>query len=552
VLSLLVKELQKPSKIAVDPVEEEPNPDIRMVIGQYLLADEHAGEQDILRASLATLSYFLTWNKLPDKMPGLSPSLLDSFLKRLLQLLIREKPVALRAILQQETHLSHARMRIHDVFATSAGSTDNAMKNLLREFLPKDLFRYIVETSGRKSDMNRKGLQEMLEDMLHLSAHPLTGHDEEFLRALLRSSAFTGYMAENYEGNILKRLVERMMGSGGKMTVLFLAQVRDLLNLAARDTLEKQKVDRVFFQFSLHYLAGESRVKTPLRYFARLLPMLEDSGQPEEASFYENLLHVTVGLTPTEAIPAGLIAAIGQQLQTLIKGQNRQAVYRRDVDEPEPPPAKDRSVKQEIKKQSPGILPQQNKHDQHKPAVITTEEESGAKKSWKVKDDTIYIGNAGLVLLHPFLSTYFSRLALTEKGKFTGDTAAFRAVHLLQFLADGKGKHAEHTLVLNKLLCGLPIEEAVPAEITLTEAESALSMELLKMVIGRWDKLKNTSIEGLRVSFLQREGKLKFEEDSWKLRVDQRGYDVLLQTLPWGIGLIKTSWMDKILHVEWI
>ncbi len=173
------------------------------------------------------------------------------------------------------------------------------------------------------------------------------------------------------------------------------------------------------------------------------------------------------------------------------------------------------------------------------------------KKPLKGDEATNYIRNAGLVLLHPFLSTYFSRLELTEKGKFVKEDAQFRAVHLLQFLVDGTAHHLEHELMLNKILCGLPVEEPIPLEILISEKEKAVSLELLQVVLQQWEKLKNTSIEGLRASFLQRQGALTPMDDAWKLRVEQRGYDILLQTLPWSVGMIKASWMKKILYVEW-
>jgi hypothetical protein len=35
------------------------------------------------------------------------------------------------------------------------------------------------------------------------------------------------------------------------------------------------------------------------------------------------------------------------------------------------------------------------------------------------------------------------------------------------------------------------------------------------------------------------------------LQVEQKAVDVLLNTLPWGIGVIKLPWMKEILHTEW-
>jgi hypothetical protein len=164
----------------------------------------------------------------------------------------------------------------------------------------------------------------------------------------------------------------------------------------------------------------------------------------------------------------------------------------------------------------------------------------------------MYIKNAGLVILNPFIPTYFVRTGVMNGGKFVSEEAQHRAVHLLQYLVDATTNSAEHLLVLNKILCNLPIEEPVPAEIEITEAEKETAHSLLKAVIGNWEKLKNSSVDALRGSFLIRDGSLIFKEDAWHLKIEQRGYDVLLQTLPWTIGMIKTPWMDKFLYVEWI
>ena len=75
---------------------------------------------------------------------------------------------------------------------------------------------------------------------------------------------------------------------------------------------------------------------------------------------------------------------------------------------------------------------------------------------------------------------------------------------------------------------------------------------MLGSVIEHWVILKNTSIEGLRESFLQRNGKLTFANNEWLLQVEQKPYDMLLQSLPWNIGIIKLAWMRNILKTEWI
>ena len=167
--------------------------------------------------------------------------------------------------------------------------------------------------------------------------------------------------------------------------------------------------------------------------------------------------------------------------------------------------------------------------------------------------EVCFITNAGLALLNPFFLTYFQRLGLMKGGQFTSKFEAGKAVHLLQFLADGQQGHDELQLVLNKLLCGMDVTEPIAHEYQLSEDDQRISMELLNAVKDNWAPLKNSSITALRQEFLQRSGQLKRYNNQWVLRVEHNGRsDYLLEKLPWSFARIKNSWMPEILNVEWI
>ena len=85
----------------------------------------------------------------------------------------------------------------------------------------------------------------------------------------------------------------------------------------------------------------------------------------------------------------------------------------------------------------------------------------------------------------------------------------------------------------------------------LTQDEKDQVGEMLMAIIGHWSILKNTSIEGLRNSFLQREGRLENRDDQWRLTVQQMGHDMLLDHVPWNFRMIKLPWMNQLLMVEW-
>ncbi|MFN8134134.1 MAG: contractile injection system tape measure protein [Bacteroidales bacterium] len=170
-----------------------------------------------------------------------------------------------------------------------------------------------------------------------------------------------------------------------------------------------------------------------------------------------------------------------------------------------------------------------------------------------VKTDAgeIYIENAGLVLLHPFLMNLFENIGLVEDEKWHDDFCQQKAVLILQYLAKGISPADEHELVLNKIMCGLKPEDVINTALEV-EAETKIECEnLLAAVIEHWRILRNTSVESLRETFLQRSAKLSVVDQGWLLQVEQKSFDVLLNHLPWGIGIVKIPVMNEMLFVEW-
>ena len=167
------------------------------------------------------------------------------------------------------------------------------------------------------------------------------------------------------------------------------------------------------------------------------------------------------------------------------------------------------------------------------------------------KSDEIYIYNAGLVLLWPFMNRFFIKIGLVQENIFTNIISAERAVLLLQYLVDASIESSEHILPLNKILCGIDLLEPIDTNLEITEQEQSECENLLSAVIQNWSILKNTSIEGFRKAFLQRNGILRVRDGGWLLQVERETYDVLLDRIPWSIRVVKLPWMDHILYVEW-
>lgn len=165
--------------------------------------------------------------------------------------------------------------------------------------------------------------------------------------------------------------------------------------------------------------------------------------------------------------------------------------------------------------------------------------------------DELYLANAGLIIFWPFLARLFETLDLVQAQEFKDVESAERAVHLLQYLVDEPSETAEHLLPLNKLLCGLDLVEPVSASIDISEQEKAECEKLLTAVIQHWTALKNTSIDGLRKAFLQREAILRIRDGGWLLQVERVTHDILLDNIPWSIRMVKLPWMENMIYVEW-
>jgi Contractile injection system tape measure protein len=168
-------------------------------------------------------------------------------------------------------------------------------------------------------------------------------------------------------------------------------------------------------------------------------------------------------------------------------------------------------------------------------------------------ETSIFIRNAGLVLLAPFLPLLFERAGLVENRQFVSETARDTGIHLLQYLVTGDVEPWEFDLLLNKILCAVPENRPINRNAELTEFQCAEAEKMMEEAIRQWAVLKKTSAWGLREMFLQRDGKLVRNGGHWQLRVERKTVDVLLERLPmgWGFSVIRLPWMEEMLYVEW-
>lgn len=164
--------------------------------------------------------------------------------------------------------------------------------------------------------------------------------------------------------------------------------------------------------------------------------------------------------------------------------------------------------------------------------------------------------SAGLILLHPYLPRLFAALGWVGESHPQGEPFPWsrlpQAAALLNWLATGRDEPFEFELGTAKLLLGLNPDDPLPvAAGLLGDAEQEEGEALLGAVVQHWSALGRTSIDGLRLSFLQRGGLLYPAADGWLLRPQAEAFDLLIDRLPWGISIIRLPWMPRSLHTEW-
>lgn len=199
------------------------------------------------------------------------------------------------------------------------------------------------------------------------------------------------------------------------------------------------------------------------------------------------------------------------------------------------------------------VLPRAKKPE----TVVKINKKESVKKKQEIQKDEefqaltenqIFIRNAGLVLVAPWLPKFFQSLGLVVKGKIISPE---KAIRLLEFLDMGDVNFRAADLTLYRFLCGLWGDETIFPAKNINPKEIEACNDLLSSIISSWKELKNTTPDGLREGFFWREGIIKNINEHPILVIEQKGQDILLSFLPWGIGLIKLPWMPKPITVNW-
>lgn len=485
-------------------------------------------QQTLLEEAQQLVITFLTRHRLPEQLRSLSLSATNDILKAAVILLFKVAPATLQQLFAGYRQQLAARLHIYSLFSFYGGLPDSDIRQSLDVYAVQDSLLLLQETAGAAMTDSITDLRKAIRFYKQRSRQ----ERKAFYSKILQHPALIEQMAQHLDNDSFLDIMQDTPTGWAGNTPDALHELQQLLAGWLPGSLEKAALQQVFRRFHLMLLGAHIHVYDARSYATRFLDFMALS-----APAIANLLILQLAKTIQQVTISsymhirGILPVLQQQALTHITARQHQLLLRESLYEKDQAPLQQQPVVPELE--------------------IAEKEPDSWSRVKKPPLDTIYTGNAGLILLHPFLPFGFKRVGLVNDEGFVNREAQHRAVHLLQYMVNGKEIHAEHELALNKLLCALPLEEPVPAEILLTDEEKQLCRELLTVVIQRWEKMNNSSIEGFQAAFLQREGALWQKEDDWWLRVEERGYDLILQTLPWGIGMIRTPWMEKTIYTEW-
>lgn len=164
----------------------------------------------------------------------------------------------------------------------------------------------------------------------------------------------------------------------------------------------------------------------------------------------------------------------------------------------------------------------------------------------------IAVSNAGLVIINSYYQIIFKRLNLTDNNnQFISESERTKALYCLQYLATGLAQAGESSVALNKIFCGIGTQDAIGDSVSISAQDKVLMDGILQSAIAYWAALGSVSKNQFRADWLLRQGVLTETEESWKLTVSTKQYDVLLMKSPFSFSIIKLPWMSKPLQVTW-
>jgi hypothetical protein len=486
------------------------------------------------------LKQLLMAGNIRDVIKNISNNEWPVLLKELILVAYKKDIAGLKELLQSLPINAAGFNMLYRLFGNAITIEERSVFSLLRITAEQKLVNWLQQNKLFIQNNTRQNLREVIGAMMAQNKGAL------FIR-LLQTEEYSHWLLPvslpYISDDSIDQLFAVFQPGAAPHLVLFIKEFRELLRQVKLLSVDSIHVLKAYKQFLFDFLSGKIKASNSMA----LVNAFFDYGEQHDKSlmfrFYGSFINVIGEKGANDRVLSLLLPQLQQDVTQRIETHSKLFSF------------SGKELTGNLKAQPSDaalIMQLKNELNRKKIAAEKYAEQINYPALIEPEIEKIYIPNAGLVLLHPFLSFYFGKLGLVENGKFINPLAQRRAIHLLAFVTDGKEEHAEHTLPLNKILCAFPLNEPVDPAFNIQENERELSLQMLNVIFQRWEKLKNSSIEGFRESFLKRQGILTRTGEGWNLRVEQRGYDILLDTIPWGFRFIKLSWMDAILTVEWI
>jgi hypothetical protein len=363
------------------------------------------------------------------------------------------------------------------------------------------------------------------------------------LRALIHGSDIaTERIILQHNVSFLVALLEALCSTSQKSIPVLIEELTDILEW--QNQLKEDKIE-----------GGRKGIS--LQVWSRVLQVAARRSMPMDETnlIYHLIEYFSIGIAVHQHIPVKYFSKkrkTGLIFRQIINGIKRQNENEKRETGIGTPASKIAGIDITIPLNSPKSNPSAEKDIPfEKPSVFESGHLMNEGRVEREKEESIYVKNAGMVLIHPFLLRFFSNLSLIENEEFVTAESHQRALVLLHFLATGEMEVEEHALVTAKLLCGYPLHKPVQKQFDLTAEEKDECELLIKNIVGQWDILGNTSADGLRQGFLQREGKFSSDKGKQTLYIEPQAIDLLLDYIPWSISMVKLPWMNDILWIEW-
>ena len=497
---------------------------------QNALDVENLSDSELLQHAINISVHFLLYKKKSSTFKKIPDNLFLYFLKETISHIFTQQASVLEEMMTNDSYPIFNKISVYSLFKQSLDSKDYAIKMFLQPVVELQISNHIGKLLTKKQSF--KNISEAVNYTLK---NPLTEKDISALQFFQFVESET-LSDELTKAQLLNVATQKM----SKIQSALLNQVLLLFLSSLSSYQDKREFSSYLFRFNSFILSDlQSMIRIDI-YFRRMIQFFLSYNRERALFYFRKFILYTDNVNfYFSAEYSSIIINLRNVFKVLISAS--ELVISGDKEKVK----KDQFVLDKI---SELVIDFSAKDDLALNSFLDTTPE---KEELIDHTEPIYIKNAGLVIFNPFITTYFSKLGLIENSQFKDESCTFRAIHLLQLLVSDAA-YEEHDLVLNKILCNVAVSSPISMEITFKPSEISLAKELVEIAMQRWEKGGTSSIESFRASFITRDGRLSLTNEQWNLNVEKRGYDVLLQSLPWSFGMIKLPWMNNFLTVEWI